>query len=184
MDNLKKKIVTAIMILASLFMVSNGYADDRQIQGIEDNMNYYNGSLYINGSEISAKDTILYNKNNVMLFPMRRIFEELGAMVDWDDIEQNTVVTYNGEQYVCKISPINEHVPNVKALTIQNKKNLGRNDFASYIQLNNMGVRGSFCIINDYTYLYEDTAQHLFEKLGCKVEIDTNSKAVYISSYN
>ena len=167
-----------------LFTGSTIYAGSNTKNVKNDNsVEYKFGTLYVNGSRVNSNDTVLYY-DNCILFPMRRVFEEIGAQVAWNEIEQNTVITYNEEQYVCKISPINEYVPNIKALTVQNKKNLGRNDFASYIQLNNMGVRGSFCIINDYTYLYQDTAERLFTTLGCKVEIDTNSKSVYISSNN
>lgn len=182
MNRLRKEIITAIILLVSMFMNLNGYANDNKIPVDNDDMKYYNGLLCINGNKIGTNDTILYNNNNDILFPMRRVFEELGAIVTWNDEEKHTIIEYNGEKYICKVAPVNEYFPEIKAITFQNIKNLGKRELSSYIQLNSMGGSGSFCIINDYTYLYQDTAERLFRALGCKVEVDTNSKAVYISS--
>lgn len=142
-----------------------------------------NGLLYINKNQINKDDTVLYY-NNQMLFPLRRIFEELGATVNWDDVEKHTIIEYDDEKYISKTAPANRYFPDIKAITVQNIKNLGKTEFSSFIQLNSMGVSGSFCIINDYTYLYQDTAERLFKAFGCKVEVDIENKTVYISTKN
>lgn len=43
-----------------------------------------------------------------------------------------------------------------------------------------MSGSGAYCIINDRTYLYQETGKRLFEALECKVEINSNEQIVKI----
>ena len=72
------------------------------------------GDLYINGNYVD-NDPVLFttvrdNETNSMpkgwgesLFPLRTIFENLGATVNSDETGKNIEILYNGNKYLCLI---------------------------------------------------------------------------------
>ena len=61
--------------------------------------NWEKGNLYINQKLINNGDDVLIRGNEV-LFPLRTIFENLGATVDWDEETQNLSIDYNHNKYL------------------------------------------------------------------------------------
>lgn len=153
-----------LMIIVMLFGVLCTTANAESV-------NASRGHLYVNDVLVESSDTVLI-KENMMLFPLRTIFEELGASVNWDKETGNTEILYDRKSYTCFIKEPNPGYN--KYFYVRD------NSTEQYIYLTNMSFGGLYFIINDRTYLYSDTAEHLFKSLGCRVEIETDTKTVRI----
>ncbi len=96
-----------------------------------------------------------YIENDRTMVPMRRIFEELGAVVEWDDAEQSVTASAGGS---------------VAALTIG---------------LDTMYVNGSAVPLDAVPTLIDDTTfvplRAVSEALGCTVEWNDGESRVYIT---
>lgn len=129
------------------------------------------GYLYVNGTFIESEDTIQIT-NQEILFPLRTIFEALGATVIWQKETGNILIKYNEESFICYIREPN---PGYTKYFYVKKESTNE-----YIYLTNMSAGGAYCILNDRTYLYQETGKRLFEALECHVEIETDTHTVKI----
>lgn len=128
------------------------------------------GDLYINGNYVD-NDPVLFttvrdNETNSMpkgwgesLFPLRTIFENLGATVNSDETGKNIEILYNGKYYMIRI--------------FDTKNN-------DYVYLNDMSDFGVCTIVNGHIYLFQDDAEHLFKELGFEVSTDIENRIVHI----
>lgn len=153
-------VISISMLLCLCFIIVNA----------EDTMtNQY--LLYVNGTLIEATDSVTV-KDKEILFPIRTIFESLGATVNWQEETGNILITYNDELYICYTKEPN---PGYSKYFYIKKKSTDE-----HIYLTAMSTGGAYCMINYRTYLYQETGKRMFEALGCKVEIDSNKHTVKI----
>ena len=152
------------------------------------------GDLYINGNYVD-NDPVLFttvrdNETNSMpkgwgesLFPLRTIFENLGATVNSDETGKNIEILYNGNKYLCSIfyhevavvsNDENLYDGKYYMIRIFDTKN---ND---YVYLNDMSDFGVCTIVNGHIYLFQDDAEHLFKELGFEVSTDIENRIVLI----
>ncbi len=130
------------------------------------------GTLYVNGTLIEAEDTVRVHDEIVL--PLRRIFESLGAVVEWNEETEDIIIDYHDESYVCYTKELNPKTGKYFFI-----KKEGTDE---YIYLNPMASGGVYCMINDRIYLYQVTSEYLFKAMGCKVEIDYATHTVKISN--
>lgn len=128
-----------------------------------------NGIL-VEGEHYVQKDDLIVLENGIhhingIFFPLRTIFEALGATVDWQEETGDIIIQYRGEYYLCYTQVLNAEIPSEKLFFIK-KKNT-----EEYLYLNPMSMGGICYIINNRIYLSEDTGKQLFEALNCTVEI-------------
>lgn len=152
------------------------------------------GDLYINGNYVD-NDPVLFttvrdNETNSMpkgwgesLFPLRTIFENLGATVNSDETGKNIEILYNGNKYLCSIfyhevavvsNDENLYDGKYYMIRIFDTKN---ND---YVYLNDMSDFGVCTIVNGHIYLFQDDAEHLFNELGFEISTDIENRIVHI----
>ena len=152
------------------------------------------GDLYINGNYVD-NDPVLFttvrdNETNSMpkgwgesLFPLRTIFENLGATVNSDETGKNIEILYNGNKYLCSIfyhevavvsNDENLYDGKYYMIRIFDTKN---ND---YVYLNDMSDFGVCTIVNGHIYLFQDDAEHLFKELSFEVSTDIENRIVHI----
>ena len=137
--------------------------------------NWEKGNLYINQKLINNGDDVLIRGNEV-LFPLRTIFENLGATVDWDEETQNLSIDYNHNKYLCELEAAEPASPDMKyihMIDISNNK---------YLILTQMSTGGMCTIIDDRIYLYRLSGEILFETMGCAVDIDVEQRILKIYS--
>ena len=155
-------------IIVSILLIFSGF---QNIVGAEVKCNE-KGNLYINQKIINNGDDVVFE--NEALFPLRTIFENLGAIVDWEENTQSVSIDYNHNKYLCELKAPNPDFPDVKYIYV---KDISNNE---YFLLTPMSTGGMYRIINDSIYLYEDTGKRLFEAMGCQVDIRMNE--IYISN--
>lgn len=140
------------------------------------------GVLIINNKQVSNATTVLFG--NTAIFPLRTIFEELGALVQWQEETGDVLIFYRDETYICQFRPIPP--PNEDAskrhVFIKNIKSKDSNAFEDHIQLNSMSSTGLAMLVNDHTYLGQETATWLMKYFGFSVEVDTAAKIARIYS--
>ena len=140
------------------------------------------GTIHVNGVEISSEATVLIIDNE-MFIPLRMVFEALKSEVIWEESTGNIYFDFKDENYICKPREVErkEFLPLyfIQICKVENKDSINNTD---YIQLNPMSADGSYRMINDRTYLHQQTEQRLFEALGCKVEIDLEQFVLNISN--
>ena len=81
-------------------------------------------------------------------------------------------ISYGNESYVCYFFAAQPGIP--KEIYIKNAVS-GKN-----IYLNPMASGGAYYMINDRTYLHQETGKRLLEALGCTVEICPKTKIVTV----
>lgn len=160
---MKKLVIWIVFLMQLLSSSTYGIAQE------EDIVEY---DLYVNNQYVESNNTVII-RDSIMLFPFRTIFESLGANVSWDESSRNTFLEYNGNNYICYIKEPNPG--HSKYFYVKNSKT------NSNIYLTSMSMGGAFDIIDDYTYLYRETAEYLLCALECSVAIDEITKTVYIS---
>lgn len=138
-------------------------------------------TIYVNNTEISNGNMGL-TSGNEMLIPLRIVFEALGSEVIWEESTGNVYFTYADIDYVCKFVALNPNYPQQKSILVCKLENINSTNNLDYIQLNPMSGSGSYEMINDRTYLHQETGKRLFEALGCKVEFDLKNQVVNISN--
>ena len=139
------------------------------------------GIIYVNGVEVSSEATVSIIDNE-MFIPLRTVFEALESEVIWEENTGNIYFDYLGTNYVCKFIALNSNFPEKKSILVckvENKDSISNTD---YVQLNPMSADGAYCMINDRTYLNQQTGQRLLETLGCKVEINLEQQTLRISN--
>ena len=132
------------------------------------------GTLIVNQKTVEKKASVIIK--NEVLFPLRTIFEELGAKVNWIENTGETEIVFNDKIYLCEIKAPNSFFPNNKYIYIKDVQN------NCYFYLTPMSMGGSYEMINDRTYLHQETGKRLFEAMGCIVEIDLENQIVNISN--
>lgn len=140
------------------------------------------GELYINNRKINSVDTII-NITTEYLFPLRTIFEELGAKVEWEEETESIYIDFNEKVYLCNFKPlryIGDGLENAKEIYITTQEKKGSLAAMDYILLNPMGPNGLVTIINDRTYLYQNTAKQLMDYFRYNVEIDKKRNRINI----
>lgn len=130
-----------------------------------------NGYLYVNDILIESENTIQV-ENQEILFPLRIIFEALGADVDWQKETGHIIIKYNNETYLCYSKEPNQGYAKYFYVKKENTD--------EYIFLTPMSTGGAYRMINDRTYLYQETGRRLFEAVGCTVEVEPDSHTVKI----
>lgn len=162
------KIITSVLLLIiCLFTVQV----NAEISIIE------KGSLYINNVMIETEDTVMFKDGSVLL-PFRTIFEALGATVEWNEVTEEIVVNYNNEAYICYTKAPNPGYGEYFYVRYMDSEKNKNSD--NHIYLTSMSLGGAFKMINDRTYLYQETGKRLFEEVGCRVEFDMENKQVHI----
>ena len=140
---MKKFVCTllAVLMIMSSFMAVNVFADD----GIK---------IVIDGEE-KVFDSMPVIVNSRTLVPMRGIFEEFRAVVDWDDASKTVSARCKGSTVVLKI-----------------------NDTIAEVNGKKIELDAPAQIINSRTMV---PVRFIAETLGCKVDWDGNTKTVIIS---
>jgi hypothetical protein len=59
--------------------------------------------VLVNGVEVTFPDTQPYIKNNRTLVPVRFVVEQLGALVNWDNKNQEVTIEKDGKKIILKI---------------------------------------------------------------------------------
>lgn len=160
------KKILFITILTFMYSLSSIYAEENEM---------FYGILNINQKTIQKNDTVIYD--NGLLCPLRTALEELGATVEWNPETNNTNIYYNGKKYICEITVPNDSFPDYKYIVIRDTQ------ADKYLQLNPMGILGGYKIINDRTYLYQETSERLFKSLECSIEFDMDNYTINICGY-
>ena len=152
------------------------------------------GDLYINGNYVD-NDPVLFtiikeNETGIIkedggetLFPLRTIFENLGAEVNSDETGKNIEILYNGNKYLCSVFYN-------KMAVVSNDENLYNGKYYvirifdtknnNYVYLNDMRDFGVCTVVNGHIYLFQDDAEHLFKELGFEVSTDIENRIVHI----
>lgn len=144
--------------------------------------NYTNiGDIYIDNIKIDNEYTVLV-KNDKMLFPLRTVLEGIGSKVEWEENTGNIYFDYKGTDYVCVFKALNSDFPDYKNILISEVKNQNSIYNSDYIRLNPMSADGSYYVIDDITYLSQQTGQYLLEALGCDIAIDAEQKILKITT--
>ena len=164
-------LVCSCLVLSLLFGAT-------VITNAEDEMNN-KGVIYVNDIKIENVDMISSNNNEIYM-PLRAVLESLGASVIWEETTGYIFFDYKSIRYVCQFVSLNSNFPEEKNILISRIENKDSKNNSDYIQLNPMSGSGAYCIINDRTYLYQETGKRLFEALECKVEINSNEQIVKI----
>lgn len=152
------------------------------------------GDLYINGNYVD-NDPVLFtiikeNETGIIkedggetLFPLRTIFENLGAEVNSDETGKNIEILYNGNKYLCsvfynkmEIVSNDENLYNSKYYVIRIFDTKNNN----YVYLNDMSDFGVCTVVNGHIYLFEKSGEHLFNELGFEVSTDIENRIVHI----
>ena len=98
----------------------------------------------------------------------------MGAKVDWDAETEKTILSIQGEQYVCEMRGPDESSPDDdKLLYVKNIKYGDSRLLKHHIQLNPMGAGGGYKMIDDRIYLFEDTMRRLLNHFGYELEVKT-----------
>ena len=161
---MKKILILLVLLIGCIFTPS--YAEENGRTA---------GILFLNQTKIEHKDTVLFTGE--VLFPLRTVMEQLGANVIWHEDTGNIDIVYKNKKYLCEIQAPNPMFPEIKYIYIKDSLN------GNYLHLTKMSIGGLYTLINDRTYLYEETGIRLFEALGCTVEIDKEQKVVRITSH-
>lgn len=141
----------------------------------------HNLTIFVNNVKLGNEINVTTNDTAILL-PLRAILETLGAEVHWDESTGNIYFNYAETNYVCKFVPLNLNYPDIKSILICKSEYKDSTKSSDYIMLNPMGASGSYCIINDRTYLYHETGKRLLEALGCNVEFDSRDYIIRISN--
>ena len=136
------------------------------------------GDLYINGNYVD-NDPVLFtiikeNETGIIkedggetLFPLRTIFENLGAEVNSDETGKNIEILYNGNKYLCSVFYN-------KMAVVSNDENLYNGKY--YV----IRIFGVCTVVNGHIYLFEKSGEHLFNELGFEVSTDIENRIVHI----
>lgn len=141
------------------------------------------GNLYVNGQQIENSSTILIQDNEILM-PLRSILEAMGSKVNWDEASGNIYFDYSNIKYVCKFLALNPNFPENKSIMICEVDKESSTKNKDYVQLNPMAANGVYTMIEDRTYLNQETGKRLFEALGCTVEFELDTKTVSIREVN
>ncbi len=171
---MKSKIYIIISFLILIGIFSN-ITFGETAMNIE--VNTVKNELNINGSKIIRGDLPIWNNENVLL-PMRTILEAIGAIVYWDSNSGNISIDYKDKNFVCKFW---ENNCSNKYMTVEGD-HINNGALKHFVSLNPMSGSGSYEMINDRTYLHQETGKRLFEAMGCIVEIDLENQIVNISN--
>ena len=144
------------------------------------------GDLYINGNYVDNDPvlfTIIKENGGETLFPLRTIFENLGAEVNSDETGKNIEILYNGNKYLCSVFYN-------KMAVVSNDENLYNGKYYvirifdtknnNYVYLNDMSDFGVCTVVNGHIYLFEKSGEHLFNELGFEVSTDIENRIVHI----
>ena len=167
-----RKIISIVISCLMLMTCTATYADDNSNNKF---------TIYVNDTEISNNDMCLTD-NNEMFIPLRAVLEALGSEVIWEEKTGNVYFSYEDVKYVCKFVALNSIFPENKDILICNVENKDSIYNSDYIQLHPMCASGSYFMLNDRTYLYQDTGRRLFEALGCSVDIEQDKHIIKISN--
>ena len=139
------------------------------------------GMIYVNNVKLNDEFYISASYNEIIM-PLRTILEALGSEVYQEESTGNIYFNYSGINYICKFVPLNSNFPEEKKILISNIEYKDSTKTSDHIMLNPMGASGSYCMVDNKTYLYRETGIRLFEALGCKVEVDSDTNIVRISN--
>lgn len=160
---MKRTIISMVLtVVVSMLFCMYGSAEEGSM---------VKGSLYVNDTLIESEDTILI-QNNLIIFPFRTIMEALGATVSWDEKTGDTTMEYEDEVYLCTIK---EPSPGHKFFYVK------KTSTDQYLFLNPMSFEGGYRMINDRTYLYQQSGEYLCKALGIMVDVDAENQTVRIS---
>ena len=132
-------------------------------------------NLIINQKKVENASSIIFEYKTVW-FPLRTVFEELGATVNWIEETGDTKIIYKDKEYLCEIKAPNPYFPETKYIYIKNVQN------DNYFLLTSMSIGGVFTMIDDRIYLWQDTGIRLLEALGCQVNVDMETQTVTITN--
>lgn len=166
---LKKGTVLIWILILCIVISTMAYAIDS---------NY--GELYIEEKKIEQQDAAVYFINDYLLIPLRIVFEELGAEVEWHSETDSIYIKMNGSIYWCRFSAPDVHSQENKFITIVDIDRLKSGNEQYYIPLSRFGTKGDYTMINDRTYLYAHTAIALLDYFGYTVDIDEENEIVRI----
>ena len=148
-----------------------------EISGEEDMENKW--TLFVNNTEIVYGNKVI-EENNEIWIPFRTLFESLGSEVIWEESTGNIYFAYAEEKYICKFIALNGYFPEEISILICKEENEDSKYNADYIQLNPWASDGTFVLIEDRTYLSQQTAEYLLKALGCSMEFDTEENIVKV----
>lgn len=128
--------------------------------------------LCVDGKTIESENTVRYTDNQV-LFPLRTIYEALGADIVWYDELHEMAINYDGTTYMAYMSFVsNDNIPIIRFRYLENGNDL--------LLISPLSRYCRYCNINGSIFIYEDSGRVLFEKMGCNVEIDQQNHILKI----
>ena len=136
--------------------------------------------LFISDVEIRDGDRVII-QDNEMLVPFRTVFESLGSKVVWEEATKSIYFDFAEEEYICQFVILNDSFPDFKSILICKVENKGSIYNSEYIQLNPWAADGTYFIIDDKTYINQQTAEYLFKYLGCRLEVDIENSTIKIT---
>ena len=123
-------------------------------------------TLYIN-------DSIVGNIEQD-LFPLREVFESLGATVTWLEDTEKVRIEYKDKCYLCEMVVPNDMFPEQVYIIIIDEQT------EKYLQLNPMAGIGGFEMIDDRICLYGETMEYLIKNVGGQMYVDDDSRIAKI----
>ena len=173
MKNIKMLLILCCLLLLKTVDTAQSivYAEDYKNKG----------DIYIDNIKIDNDANILI-QDNEMIIPLRTVLEGIGSKVEWEENTGNIYFDYKGIDYVCVFKALNPDFPENKNILISEAKNQNSIYNSDYISLNPMSAEGSYCMINDRTYLKQQTGQYLLKALGCDLEINIEEKTLKITT--
>lgn len=174
-----KVTVTAIIVALIQFASIAVFAEESSM--FVNDVEFCKGEIYINNICVDNEKSVLFRDNEVVMIPLRKTFELLGAKVIWNENNEKTYIEYFGKNYVCKFITPNEFFPQNKYIVITDIAHENSDIDSDYIQLNSMCSFGAYQIINDRIYMYEEAFKRLLNEFGYILDIDLNRKNINIT---
>lgn len=160
---MKKIILLFIIVVIFGFNMCSVFAE---------NIAAENGELYVNEKPVETENTVKFMEGQA-LFPLRTIYEALGAQINWYDEIREMAIHYNGDVYIGYFASINpDRTPVICVRDRQTGKEL---------LLASMTYFGGIYTINNSVYLYEEAGKLLFEQMNCTVNIDKEKHILRIN---
>ena len=178
--NLTKQISSLICIICICFHLV-GCSEITDDKGILEGQK----SIDMNVSEQQTVyiEMIRLDSSNLKLFLLQAALEGFGFGVTWSDNSEYAYFRFLETDYVCKISAKTQKLSGleIRDILICEIDYIDSIYDEDHIALNPMASNGVSVIVEDRIYLGINTAERLFEALGCTVEFNQDRTAMTIS---
>jgi hypothetical protein len=166
-----RRLFISLLFLAIVFSVTMNNSTITAMEVME-------GTLIINGIEITNGDPVLTGFMDQLTFPLRTILEALGSTVIWESSTGNVFFDIEGVVYASwDAFGLGNRDPRVMLIT--NVQYI--NDFYS-VEFSPAGTSTIFRNVNGRIYLPEPSGVSLFRGLGFEVEADRENRILSLTN--